>query len=250
MSGNRRDATLDVGREALFAGGFIGVLWFAAYLYELGFLARFGVPPTLADVGFPKALTLAFLLGSAGGFLGSLCLMLAGLIEGDLRTPFLAAAVGAALLLVAYGLGLDGWALPLALSAEPRLMPFWLRVLLVLCVIVVAARIASLWLSLIGEGQPIQVCQASFLALALMFVPITFGWFGAVRKAESKNTFLYLVDDANYVLVRLYDDLAIFVRYDAATQVFEEEYRVVPLGQGKEAFVSFRSARPASQVER
>jgi len=240
MSGSRRAATLDVGREALFAGGFIGILWFAAYLYELGFLVWFGVPPTLADVGFPKSLTLAFLVGSAGGFLGSLVLMLAGLIEGDLRTPCLAAGLGAALLILAYGLGLEGWAMPLTMAAEPKLMPFWLRVPLVLCVIVVAARIAALWFDLLRDGEPAQVCQGALFALALMLVPVGFGWLGAVRKAEARNTFLYLVDDADYVLVRLYDDQAVFVRYDRAKQIFGDDYRVLPLGRGKEAFVSFR----------
>lgn len=244
MSGSRGAATLDVGREALFAGGFVGILWFAAYLYELGFLAWFGVPPTWADVGFPKSLTLAFLVGSAGGFLGSLSLMLAGLIEGDLRTPCLAAGLGTALLILAYGLGLDGWALPLTLSAEPKLMPSWLRWLLVLCVIVVAARIVAVWFGLLRQGQPAQMCQGALFAIALMLVPIGFGWLGAVRKAEASNTFLYLVDDADYVLVRLYDDQAVFVRYDRAKRVFGEDYRVMPLGRGKEAFVSFRPARP------
>jgi hypothetical protein len=52
------------------------------------------------------------------------------------------------------------------------------------------------------------------------------------------------------VLVRLYDDLAIFVRYDASKQAFQKDYRVLPLGPGKEAFVSFRPTRPASHLER
>src|SRR3546814_6187924 len=140
MTGRRSAPTLDLGREALFAGGFVGVLWFAAYLYELGFLVRFGVPPTLADVGFPKLLTVAFFLAPAGAFLGSLGLMLAGLIDGDLRTPFLAVASAFALLLAGYGLGLAGWAAPLLLAAELHMLSLWLPARLAGLVIVVGAR--------------------------------------------------------------------------------------------------------------
>src|SRR3546814_15252069 len=79
-------------------------------------------PPrsTRTDTLFPyttlflsKLLTVAFFRAPAGAFLGSLGLMLAGLIDGDLRTPFLAVASAFALLLAGYGLGLDGWAAPL-----------------------------------------------------------------------------------------------------------------------------------------
>ncbi|MFN4088993.1 MAG: hypothetical protein ACK4QW_08135 [Alphaproteobacteria bacterium] len=242
MSSNRRAAAYDVGREAIFAGGFIGVVWFGAYLYELGFLARFGVPPTLADVGFPKSLTVAFVLGSLGALVGSLGLMLAGLVEGDLRAPFLAAAAAGTLLLGAYGLGLEGWAVPLLMSGTPEIMPLWLRVLLAGCVIVVAAQVASGWLDRMAEGEAPRVCRGALIAVLLMLVPAWFGWMGAERKAEARTTFLYLVDDPDYVLIRIYDDHAIFVRYDRSSRTFRDDYRAVPLGGAGEAFVSFRPA--------
>lgn len=239
MNGSRGANTLDLGREAIFAGGFIGVIWFGAYLYEFGFLARFGVPPTLADVGFPKTLTLAFLLGSAGGFLGSLGLILAGMVEGDMRSAFVAAALAAAMTIAAYGVALDGWAVPIVMSAESPLMPAWLRLPLIACVIVVAARIASTWLSLSRRGEPLRICRNALLALLMMFVPMAFGWMGGTRKVEARGTFLYLAEDPDFVLVRLYDEQAVFVRYDRSTRTFRDQYRVVTLGKERTAAVTF-----------
>src|SRR3546814_19184220 len=82
-------------------------------------------------------------------------------------------------------------------------MPLWLRVGLAGCVIVVAARVGAGWFDSARDGEAPQVCQASLFVLLLLLVPIGFGWLGAGRKAESSNTFLYLVDDPDFVLVRI-----------------------------------------------
>src|SRR3546814_4024079 len=128
-------------------------------------------------------------------------------------------------------------------------MPLWLRVGLAGCVIVVAARIGAGWFDSLREGEAPRVCQASLFVLLLLLVPIGFGWLGAGRKAESSNTFLYLVDNPDFVLVRIYDEQAVFVRYDRTRRTFGEAYRIVSFGPGREAFVSFRSARGTGRSE-
>ncbi len=246
MSAERRTSTIDLGREALFAGGFIGVLWFAAYLYELGFLARFGVPPTLADVGFPKVLTVAFVVAPAAAFAASFGLLLAGYVHGDLRTLFLAVAAACALAIVGYGLGLDGWPGPMLLASKPDLMPPWLQLLLGVCVIVVAGHLGAGWFARMRTGDSVGVCLVALLTILAMLVPIGFGWLGAARKAEGKRTFLYLADDPGYVLVRIYDDRAVFVRYDRQKGIFDRDYRIKTFGSDREAMVSFRPSGGAA----
>src|SRR5690606_27160715 len=63
LEGSVSAALRDTLREARFFGGLIGALWFACYLYELGFLARFGVPPMLAEIGFSWPLGAVLLAG-------------------------------------------------------------------------------------------------------------------------------------------------------------------------------------------
>jgi hypothetical protein len=75
----------------------------------------------------------------------------------------------------------------------------------------------KMWLAVIG-------------AVTLYAIATIFG----VSSAHSQRTFFFLKTKPDFAVVRLYDGLAIAVRYDAQKQAFVREYIAMKLGENKE----------------
>ena len=219
-------ALSDTLREAWVVTAIVGALWFGCYLYEIGFMVRFGIPPMLADIGFSRPLAAGLVAGPAGAAAASLILWprrAAGRASREERSylplaALVALAVSVAALLIEDPAPtlLDGP--PYGTGAHP------VELVLGLSLAFYAALLFARHATLARSGRFGAIAQSSLLILLLALLPVGLGWMGAGSKMENRRSFLYLADRPDYVLVRLYEDKAIFVRYERATRRFVPDY--------------------------
>lgn len=234
-------AVRDLLGEALWIGGLVGGLWFASWLYEVGFMARFHLPATLVDIGLPIGLPVLFV----GGVLAAGAVGLLMLGTGAPPGAFTPVAVLTGLVgLLALGAQLPENIGVLLLSPLPPAFDANLgRLALIACLVVYAARFFARCADWGRHAGHPRIAQASALAVALLALPVWLGWYGGERKAASPRSFFYLAEDRAFVLVRIYDEKAVFVRRDPATGTFDREYRILRFGDGADIYIT-RTARP------
>lgn len=232
----------DLLREARFAAGLLGALWLACYLYELGFLARFGVPVGLAEIGFSRPLCIALVAGPLGALLAALLLWRCGGLCSAARDRLFTALCLLLALAAAGAAVLIEDPVPILLAADFDFGFNPVRLVLFFCLILYAALLFARYRRFLREGEPGRVVQSSLLLLALIAAPVALGWHGAGNKAENRRSFLYLVERPDYVLVRLYDDKAVFVRYDKRTGRFGSDWLVHGFDDPQSAYVTLRPA--------
>ena len=232
----------DTLREAWFAASVIAGLWFACYLYELGFLARFAVPPLFADIGFSRPLAAALVLGPASAGTAALLLWPARAGSGARQQTGPAYPALWGLLALTFILGVaflaDPTPLVLATDYHVNLNPAGL--ILALSLAAATALLFAKFRASAQEGNFGAILQSSLLIMLLLAVPIGLGWMGAGYKMQNRRSFFYLVDRSDYVLVRLYDEKAVFVRYDAAAGRFTPDYVVHGLDEPVNLYLTRR----------
>ncbi len=233
-------ALRDTLREARFFGGLIGALWFACYLYELGFLARFGVPPMLAEIGFSWPLGAVLLAGPAAALPAAALLRLAGGCRPEALFTTVTATLALGLALGAAAVGRPMLALLTGVPPRPPLHP--IKLTLFLCLVFYVGLLFTRFRQMIAWRAFGAVAQSSLLILLLAAVPVGLGWFGGGKKMENRRSFLYLVDRPDFVLVRLYDDKAVFVRYDARAGAFGRDWLIHRFADPNDAYVTLRPA--------
>ena len=229
-------------REARCVGGLIGGLWFACHLYEIGFLARFGVPGILAEVGFSRVLAAGLTAAPAGALAAALLVAALGCRGRCAILPVTAftALTGILVLALTMAAGLVDDPALVALGGRIDLGVHPVALVLYLCLILYAGLLFLRFRELLRQGAPRGVILASLLILLLMLLPVGLGWLGGGAKMENRRSFLYLADRPDYVLIRLYWDKAVFVRYDRTARRFGQDWLVHRLDDPEQAYVTLR----------
>jgi len=237
--------------EIAFLLGSVAVLWLAAYLYELGYAARFQIPLALVDVGFPRllAVLIALALATAGA---AAAIMLAieraypFLVERGARgarttrraaTLLATLWVGAALLLVPAD-EFSTWVAdePLGLDVDP------VRLALIAGLLVQAAALGTRWRALATDRRwPVLSILSAALLLCAM-VPASLGWWEAGRRADTGRAFFTLAEAPDYRLVRLYGSRAVFAHWDPETRRFDGGWRTERFDREETLWVKLQRA--------
>lgn len=212
--------------------GTAGLLWLAAYLYELGYAAHFDVPLAHVDVGFPRLLLV--LAGIAIGTAGFAAFVL---IVAERAYPFLAERDSRTLRRVAAGIATAAMIAVLALvpDREPRV---WLEdsplgldfepvhLALVGGLMVHAAMLGSSWRRVVRERSWTTLAVTSVALIGVALLPAMMGWWQAGRRIETGRSYLVLQDAPDYRLVRLYASRALFARWDQSANRFDGGWRI------------------------
>lgn len=220
------EAFQDILREAWFAVAVIAGLWFGCYLYEIGFLARFGVPPLVAEVGFSRQLATILVAGPAAAGAAALLLWpvrvlaIAGATQMEAGYPALWGVLALGVCLA----GAEPAGLFLADGYDLDLNP--IKLVLAGALIAATALLFTRFRTSARQGDFGGIAQYSLLVLLFTLVALGLGWMGAGHKMENRRSFFYLAERPDYVLIRLYDERAVFARFDRATGRFEPDYLI------------------------
>lgn len=215
--------------DVLLMVGAIAAVYFAAYLYELGFLWRLGLPITLAEIGFSRSLTIVAIAAPAGCLLAGTFLrlrVLAGTAPG-VPNPHAAITLGALGTAAATLLLPDvrGHFVDSALIAYGQAEVDFAKGAIFLGGIVTLALYFGHSARLLAGAEPGRVALGGVLLLLALAVVVGLGRRGAEAKEGRPGSFLYLAG-TDFALVRLYPDKAVFLRFDHARGKFGSDYRV------------------------
>jgi len=215
--------------DVLLMVGAIAAFYFAAYLYEIGFLWRLGLPITLAEIGFSRSLAIVAIAAPAGCLLAGAFLRvhaLAGTAAGvpnphaTITLGAMATAAAALLLPDVRGHFVDS-----ALIAYGRAELDLAKGAIFLGGIVALALYFGHSARLLAGAEPGRVALGGVLLLLALAVVVGLGRQGAEAKEARPGSFLYLAG-TNFALVRLYPDKAVFLQFDRASGKFGSDYRV------------------------
>lgn len=204
--------------DAVVLATLTGIGYWVAFAYESGFASHFGYPTYLIspslNVILPAiaaiAATLAALMPAALDFLKRR--------KPSLRKTWLWFALGLLTLFFTTNL---------FISSNYDWKVFW-RIPFAIVVYIVFTLSA---VSDAKEGVALSR-SASIGALVLFAAVFTnvASTFMGMMAAKDQKVFYFLVDNPEYAVVRLYDGLAIAVRYDASKKTFVGDYRAMKVG--------------------
>lgn len=234
------DAQGGILTEVVLVGGTVAALYFAAYLYEIGFLWRLGLPVSLAEIGFSRSLAIVAIAAPAGCCLIGSVLRLRAVAAGGPAfdrsgpQPVMALAAITVIVTVLIFDAPRGYFLDSALIEYGNGGFGMLRGLVFLGGIVAIGYFQDYAGGMFSRAEPGRIALASLLLLLTWLLAVGLGWRGAGLKESRPQTFLYL-SGSDLALVRLYPDKAVFLQYDRAGGKFGSNYRVRHFADAEEA---------------
>lgn len=225
------DAQGGILTEVALVGGTVAALYFAAYLYEIGFLWRLGLPVILAEIGFSRSLAIIAIAAPAGCCLTGSVLRLRALAAGGPALHRSGSQPVMALAAITVIVAVLIFAAPRGYFLDSALMEYGnggfgiLRGLVFLGGILAVAYFQDYAGGLFSRAEPGRIALASLLLLLMCALAVGLGWRGAGVKESRPRTFLYL-SGSDLALVRLYPDKAVFLRYDESRSRFGGDYHV------------------------